>query len=222
MHSPIPLITIDGPIASGKSTTAQMVARELKLAHLYSGNFFRILGCEHLAGRTTTELLSLANNIRPVQLLGPLTDVRYRSEEVALAGAEIANHPRFRKPFISAMRDMPKQIPQGTYGLVADGRPLGTEIFNKGANRAGVKIYLTADADLRALRLAFRLGTKPTPALRKQMEARDREDLSRKFLRLAAAPDAVVLDTTRLNQFEVRGRIVSLALARYPQLRAVI
>ena len=104
-----------------------------------------------------------------------------------------------------------------TPGLVADGRDMGSVVFRD----AGLKIFLTASPEERALRRYKQLKEKglsgSLAALSAEIAERDRRDTTRSVAPLIAVPEAVVVDSTALTIEEVVGRVIELARERFPE-----
>ncbi len=238
----IRVIAIDGPAASGKSSTAALVARRLGWAHLDSGALYRAitlgaldnLGEQGAAGReqgagsreqwSAERIVALAEDL-PVRLVlvGDMfrpevagVDVAHaiRSERVTQRVSEIAAIPEVRH-WVNVQQ---REAVQGhARGVVVDGRDIGTVVFPD----APLKVFLTASPEERARRrLAERGGGGGGEAeVRREAEvlaARDRADSTRAVAPLKAAADAVVLDTTRLSLEQQVQAVVALARERLP------
>jgi len=238
------VIAIDGPAASGKSSTAALVARRLGWAHLDSGALYRAITLAVLdnlgetAGEKARErgkgkgetcgaqqVVSLAEGL-PVRLV--LVDDQFRpevagvdvaqairSERVTQRVSEIAAIPEVRHWVNVQQRDA---VQGHSRGVVVDGRDIGTVVFPD----APLKVFLTASPEERARRrLAERRGGVGSGGaeLRQEaeaLEARDRADSTRAVAPLRAAADAVVLDTTRLSLEQQVQAVVALARTRLP------
>lgn len=197
----IPVITIDGPTASGKGTLTDEVARALGYGVLDSGSLYRVTGlAAHRAG------VDLADGAA-VAALVPTLDLRFeqgrvllddedvsnelRQEATGLMASQVGAHPPVRQALHQLQLDF-RRLP----GLVADGRDMGTAIFPD----ALLKVFLTASAATRAERRYHQLISKGIPAkledLRADLEARDARDKSRTASPLQAAADAIELDNS--------------------------
>ncbi len=233
------VIAIDGPAASGKSSTASLVARRLGWAHLDSGALYRAMTLavldnlgEQGAGSgerwSPERIIALAEDL-PVRLVlvddvfrpevaGVDVAQAIRSERVTQRVSEIAAIPEVRH-WVNVQQ---REAVQGqTRGVVVDGRDIGTVVFPD----APLKVFLTASPEERARRrLAERGGTGGRGGggdaeLRREadvLEARDRADSTRAVAPLRAAADAVVLDTTRLSLEQQVQAVVALARTRLP------
>jgi len=240
------VIAIDGPAASGKSSTASLVARRLGWAHLDSGALYRAITLAVLdnlgetAGGKAREggkgkgetwgaqqIIALAEGL-PVRLV--LVDDVFRPE---VAGVDVAQAIRTQRVTqrVSEIAAIPevrhwvnvqqREAVQGhPRGVVVDGRDIGTVVFPD----APLKVFLTASPEERARRrLAERRGGAGSGGggaeLRQEaevLEARDRADSTRAVAPLRTAADAVVLDTTRLSLEQQVQAVVALARTRLP------
>ena len=220
-----PIVAIDGPAASGKSTTAKAVARELGYCHLDSGAVYRaltLLGLD-LPGPPQTwreEAIVAAARARGVAAVP-----RGASLEVTLGGvpvgeairSEAVNREVSRVAAMPAVRDFVNELLRAAAregGVVMDGRDIGTVVFAD----AEVKVFLVADARERARRRLLERGTGMSAAALEAeaaaLVARDARDSSRDVAPLRPAPDAVLLDTTGLEFAEQVRRVVALVRQR--------
>lgn len=202
MH--IPVLTIDGPSASGKGTVASQVAKRLGFHHLDSGALYRLLALysqQHaVATHDESELARLATQL-PASfeqgeafLNGEAVESLIRTEEMGARASEIAALPQVRIALVDRQRQF-RSLP----GLVAEGRDMGAVIFPD----ALVKIFLTASAQARAERRFKQLNIKGDSgrldALLKDILARDQRDSARACAPLQKEADALLLDTTNLS-----------------------
>lgn len=220
-----PVVTLDGPAGSGKSTTAREVARRLGFRHLDSGALYRAV---------TFALLEAGI---PDEGWAELSEADFRALGVSVAthgealrvrlGDRILG-PELRTPRVTALASPLAQIPAarsalldlqrraGEHGrLVADGRDMGTVVFPD----AEVKVFLVADLRERARRRLLEQGvTAPTGA---ELDAeagriteRDRRDAGRAVSPLRRPDDAVDLDTTRMTFQNQVSAVVELVRSR--------
>ena len=229
----IRVIAIDGPAASGKSSTAAAVARALGWAHLDSGALYRAItlaaldnlrdvGGEMREAWSPQRLVALAEDL-PVRLVlvgevfrpevaGVDVEAAIRSPRVTARVSEIAAIPEVRHWVNVQQREAVGTHPQG---VVVDGRDIGTVVFPD----APLKVFLTATPDERARRRLAQRGDRIDPAELKResdaLGARDRADSTRRVAPLRSAADAVLLDTTRLSMDEQVARVVALARQRF-------
>lgn len=204
MTQTVPVITLDGPAASGKGTIAELVADALGFHYLDSGALYRIATLAALkAGvdlEDADELTRIAQTIEPVfekgeiLLAGEVITEAIRANDVSVATSRVAAVPGVREALFQLQRRFAKAP-----GLVADGRDMGTVVFPE----APLKIFMTADVEVRAKRRYDQLVKKGVKAelaqIEKELRERDQRDQNRATAPLKAAPDAHLLDTTHMG-----------------------
>ena len=200
----IPVITIDGPTASGKGTLAVAVAHALGYHFLDSGAVYRATALASMnadVGRDDEDRLAELAATLPlhfgggrIELGGVDVTETLRLEDVGALASKISAFPKVRE----ALRNLQlsfRRVP----GLVADGRDMGTVIFPG----ADLKVFLTASAATRAERRHKQLISKGISAnidgLRADLEARDARDQNRTASPLKPAQDAMLLDNSALT-----------------------
>ena len=205
-----PVIAIDGPSASGKGTIASRVAKKLGFHYLESGALYRVVALLALREGLTDELaLSvLAENMDvlfddgEIWLGDEAVTEKVRSEPVGNRASEVAKLPAVRQALLRRQRAF-RRAP----GLVADGRDMATVVFPD----AELKIFLTADSEIRAQRRYNQLIEKGIDAnlraLSRDLRERDERDAKRAVAPLIPAPDSQVLDSSALSIDEVVERI---------------
>jgi cytidylate kinase len=218
-----PVIAIDGPAASGKSSTAAAVARRLGWLHVDSGALYRgvtrvalDLGDTADAARILEAAETRGLDLRVeaargvVMLDGRPAEDRIRDAAVTAAVSAVSALPAVRAWVTARLR----ALPAGGRPVVLDGRDIGTAVFPE----APLKVYLTASPPVRARRRLLQQGRDPAEAEvaaeAGRIAARDSFDAGRAVAPLRAAEDAVALDTTGLRFEEQVDRIVALARAR--------
>lgn len=204
MSHPVPVITIDGPTASGKGTVAHRVAKVLGWGVLDSGALYRLTALAVLQkglDPTNAEAVAdLANGLRVefhpsgVLLDGLEASELIRQEQVGNLASRLAPNPMLRAALLERQRAF-RQSP----GLVADGRDMGTIVFQD----ANLKIFLVADVHARAQRRCKQLIDKGISAnledLLADMRERDARDIERAVAPLLPAQDAHVVDSSNLT-----------------------
>lgn len=196
-----PLITIDGPSASGKGTVSRLVAQALGWQVLDSGSLYRLLALAVLQTQTSPEDEAAVLALVPGLDLSDSANPALRDEHVGKVASQVATYPAVR----AALLD--KQRQQAQQGLVADGRDMGTVVFPM----APLKVFLQADVHERARRRHVQLGGESQAqfdAILADLKARDRQDSERKVAPLKPAPGALVIDSTHLQAHEVVDRIL--------------
>jgi len=202
--TPIPVIAIDGPSASGKGTVAALAAQALGFHYLDSGAIYRVTAHAALAAGVALEdeaaLAVLARGLRlrfdggEVFLDGQAVGDAIRGEDSGRAASRIAALPALRLALLERQRAF-RVAP----GLVSDGRDMGSVVFPD----AGLKVFLTASAEERAKRRYKQLIDKGfdanLAALLQDLKERDARDAARGAAPLQQTADAVLLDTTHLD-----------------------
>ncbi len=213
------VIAIDGPAASGKSSTAQWVARRLSYHHVDSGALYRAATAAHLAAFpgeedwTEERVCDAAKRVTFTPSNGsfvPMIDGA--SVEEQLRGVEVTRHVSrvARMPRVRDWVNAQVRATAESRNVVVDGRDIGTVVFPN----ADLKVFLVADPWERARRrLIQRLGRHPSEQeIAEETDAivhRDAKDATQ----TVQAVDAVLIDTTSLTQEDQVERIVALAKA---------
>jgi len=223
-HSRRLVIAIDGPAASGKSSTAQWVAQQLDVRHVDSGAFYRAAtwlalqsGVEPeqwtpelvLSGTSRITWRLTQRSVLPL-IDGQEQDMALRDTPVTRQVSRVASMAPVRAWVNSQVREAGAAV-----DVVVDGRDIGTAVFPD----AALKVFLIADTWERARRrLIQRLGRRPNDSeIAEETEAlvaRDAQDATQS----APARDAVTIDTTSVTQVEQVERIVALARATRERL----
>ena len=200
----LPVLTVDGPTASGKGTLGSALAERLGYHHLDSGALYRatalaalrqgVPAWDEAAVATIARALPLRFENQQALLAGEDVSDELRHEAVGSLASQIAALPAVRQALVElqlAFRRLP--------GLVADGRDMGTVIFPG----AALKVFLTANSEQRASRRHKQLISKGISAniesLRADLEARDARDQHRSVAPLKPAQDARLLDNSALS-----------------------
>lgn len=218
-----PILTIDGPVSSGKGTVARLVAIRLGWHLLDSGALYRVLGYyaknQGVALDDEPALIALAEDLpvrfveqegnTAVMLAGEDVSNIIRQESVGELASQVAVLQPVRDALLARQRAFAESP-----GLVADGRDMGTVVFTS----APLKIYLTASAEERARRRFEQLKEKGFGAtlatLVEDIRTRDDRDMNREVAPLRPADDAVVIDSTTMTVDDVVNRILDEAAAR--------
>ncbi len=213
-----PVVTLDGPAGSGKSSTARAVAERLGFRHLDSGALYRALTFallsagipeEEWANLSGQELDGFRIELKPgegrflVVLGGRVLEEELRTPEVTARVSPLSAIPGVRAWLLGA-----QQRAGETGGVVADGRDMGTVVFPG----AEVKIYLTAKLEERARRRFLeREGRVPGPVeLREEghrIQERDTRDEGRALAPLKKPDEALEVDTSELS-FEAQVELI--------------
>ena len=214
------IIAMDGPAGVGKSTVGGLVAKSLGYRFINTGEMYRALTWKALEDGADLDdvdgVLALAKRLRwefkPVEEGGttlktfidgmPVT-MQIREERVSVNSSRVAANPGVRKFLSKLQRDL------GADGaIVMEGRDITTHVFPD----ADVKIYLDASPEERASRRYRQLKDSGQDADRGAILAailkRDLNDLKREINPLKQAPDAMLIDSTRLTMREVADQIL--------------
>lgn len=210
----IPVITIDGPTASGKGTVAQALAQRLGFHYLDSGALYRLsalialqknialddeVALAHIASTlnctfTNNDILLDGTNVAPL----------LRAEKIGNAASTIAALPLVRQALLGFQQNYCKAP-----GLVTDGRDMGTVVFPN----AVLKVFLTASVEARAQRRYKQLIEKGFSAnmsdLLSDLTARDARDQTRTSSPLLQAEGAYFLDTSDITAPQAVDQILS-------------
>jgi cytidylate kinase len=213
-------VTLDGPSGTGKSSVARAVAARLGAAYLDTGAMYRAATVAVLdagvdpqdaeavatvVGRTTIEVGTAADT-ELVRVDGVDVAIRIRGPEVTRAVSAVSAVPAVRRQLVEQQRALVGE----TGAVVVEGRDIGTVVLPD----ATVKVYLTAAPEARAERRALQLGiTEPAEVaeLAADLRRRDEYDSSRADSPLRPAADAVIVDSTDLEQDQTVQRVVELA-----------
>jgi len=225
----VPVVAIDGPAGTGKSTTARGVARALDWRYIDSGAFYRVAAL--LALRNEVDLSSgegrdalrdllaaaaieqevVGGDLR-VTLDGEDATSAIRSPRVTRIVSRVAEDPGLRTIVNAALRERARRGP-----LVVDGRDIGSVVFPE----ATLKVFLEASLEVRALRRSREMepperAEDPSvlASYTQSLAERDRADRERATAPLTAADDAVRIDTSELDVDTQIARVVRLTRDR--------
>ncbi len=190
------IIAVDGPAASGKGTLAQGLARHYGLPHLDTGLLYRAVGLAVRDALGTPEFEARAVAAARALDAGRLSDIdRLTSVEASNLASKVAVIGPVREALRQYQRDFARQ----PGGAVLDGRDIGTVICPD----ADVKLFIEADAKARMERRARQFEARGQEvdryALYHQIMERDARDRANPNGGFYPAPDAHLLDTTRLD-----------------------
>jgi cytidylate kinase len=197
------IVTIDGPVGSGKSAVGRRLAKALGLTFVDSGLMYRAVGSlavERGIDLNDADALTRLAGATTVCIDGPCVSVdgrdvteRVYAPDLSEAASQVAQVPGVRLAVVAQLRAM------GTGGVVMAGRDIGTVVFPDAAH----KFYLTASSEERARRRAAQIeqrgGRADPDQLRIEVEERDRRDAGRAVAPMRPAADAIVLDTDGLD-----------------------
>jgi CMP/dCMP kinase len=216
------VVAMDGTAGSGKSSASSGVAIRLGLRYLDTGAMYRAMTWQMLLDEIdvydaqavgeraeTVEISSGTNPELPtISLSGVDVSVEIRSDEVTKAVSPVSAVRRVREILAAQQREI-----IGRGGIVVEGRDIGTVV----ARDAGLKVYLSADPAARARRRSAEMAAgqdRELATVEAELIRRDVYDSTRATAPLAAAADAVRIDTTELTLDQVINQVVELALSR--------
>ena len=223
-----PIIAIDGPAGSGKSTVTKLIAKKLNLLYLDTGAMYRALSWflirEKINYEKENELSKILNNVSIVfeSNANSKQDVfineyciteEIRSQKISSIVSKISSIKEIRKFLVDEQRKIGR-----SGGLVAEGRDIGTTVFPD----AELKIFLTASIDERAKRRKSELDIKYSnnidlKQLKEMIKKRDSEDSNREISPLIKAKDAIELITDGYSINEVVDKIVDFYNDKIPK-----
>lgn len=220
----LPLIAIDGPAGAGKSSTAREVAWRLGIPYLDTGALYRaaawaVLNAgispedgEGVAGVIEKVNITFAQTAGGIRVWVDGVDVtqEIRTPEVNRAVISVCEVPAVRRKLVALQR----RWAQRGFGVM-EGRDIGTVVLP----HAGLKIFMTARPEIRALRRGKELGLEGNPEalaqLSREIAERDRRDAERADSPLRKAEDAILLDTSEMTFSEQVNAILRLAAERF-------
>lgn len=222
-----PVVAVDGTSGSGKSSVSRLVAAELGLAYLDTGAMYRAAaaavlqaGCDPTDGDAVAPVVAAAA-IHPgtdpadptIELDGQDVSDLIRGPAVTAAVSAVSAVPAVRAQLSTRQRDEVARSLAAGRGIVVEGRDIGTVVLPD----ADVKVFLVADAEVRAQRRAMQDAERDAAAagadravVREQLERRDAADSGRAVSPLQAAADAVTVDATHLTLDQVVAKVLAL------------
>ena len=216
-------IAIDGPAGAGKSSICTRLAQELHYLHIDTGALYRAVGLAVLRQNKNpadpTDVLPLLQHIhidlrfeageQRILLNGEDVSEAIRLPEASAAASAVSALPEVRAYLLEQQRSLARQ-----YNVIMDGRDIGTVVLPQ----ATIKIYLTAAPEERARRRYLELSAKPDcPPMDEILQdiiKRDEADRNRAVSPLRQAEDAVLVDTTQMDQQQVIDHLLGLCRER--------
>ena len=213
------IITIDGTSSSGKSTISRLLAKKLNFKILDSGKLYRSVGYIACDLYESIDIIKDYSELVPKISLKPNNvsheyEVHYKNkiidsllynENIGIAASIISKVPEVR----NSMYDLQHSCVKGN-GLIANGRDMGSEVFTD----ARLKIYITADIDIRARRRYEELINKGDIVqyqdIYNSLKKRDDSDMNRDISPLKVPDNAYILDTSNLKPNAIVDKILNL------------
>lgn len=217
-------IAIDGPSGAGKSTLAKAIAGELNIIYVDTGAIYRTIGWavkeRGIAPRDAEQVASILpelsitmeygdDGLQHMYLDGCDVTKKIRLPEISMYASDVSAHPAVRAFLLDMQRDMACK-----HSVIMDGRDIGTVVLPD----ADVKIFLTADAPVRARRRYLELierGTeKAYEEVLTELIERDYNDSHRPVAPLKPAEDSIIVDTTQLGFEESKQELLRVIRKR--------
>lgn len=202
-------IAIDGPAGAGKSTIAKRLSKELGFVYVDTGAIYRTVayfldllgvspkdadGVERYIDELTIEIEYDADGTQHMIMNGMDVSGEIRTQDISQKASLVSAHKVVREVLLDMQRDVARK-----HNVIMDGRDIGTVVLPG----ADVKIFLTADPEVRAKRRYDELiakGQKANlPQILKEIQQRDYQDTHREIAPLKQAKDAVLVDTSDLD-----------------------
>ena len=202
-------IALDGPSGAGKSTLAKAVAQELRIAYVDTGAIYRVIGLAALRNGADPKdeaavvpllpeleigLLHGEDGLQRMYLNGEDVTESIRLPEISMYASAVSALPPVRAFLLEMQRKLARE-----QSVIMDGRDIGTVVLPD----AAIKVFLTADAEVRAQRRFLELEQRGTPKpfdeVLAELRERDWNDSHRDIAPLRQAEDAVLLDTSDLT-----------------------
>ena len=226
------VVTIDGVAASGKSTTAKLVAESLGFNYIDTGAMYRAAALAAKKSNANPEdepavfsaveksnlSVEYSSDEMKIFILGEEVSDELRTDEVSELTSIISKFPSVRELMVKLQRELVKN---GNF--VVEGRDIGTVVFPN----AQLKFFLTASAEVRARRRYKEMGpdqnTRTIEEVENEMKKRDLRDATRAISPLKKAGDAVELDTTEMTideQVKHLTRVIQMEIQKESQVYA--
>ncbi|MBR0138432.1 MAG: (d)CMP kinase [Erysipelotrichaceae bacterium] len=213
-------IAIDGPSASGKSTIAKNLCKKLNYVHLDTGAMYRCVGLavkrSGIDYNDPEALQNLLDSIdirltadEKVFLDGEDVSSAIRTDEISMLASNVSAIGAVREKLVAMQQKMSE-----AKGFIMDGRDIGSKVLPD----AELKIYMTASAEVRAMRRYLENQSRGLESdlqkLTEEIIARDYQDTHRDISPLVCVEDAVVIDTSEMSIDEVVDAIYELVLLK--------
>lgn len=212
-------IAIDGPAGAGKSTIAKLIAKKKGYIYVDTGAMYRAMALYFIQqgiGSDEQDKISAAvpdvdvtityeNGEQIILLNGKNVNGLIRTEEVGKMASSSSQNKDVRKKLVELQQELAKKA-----SVVMDGRDIGTCVLPD----ADVKVYLTADSHVRAVRRYEELRAKgqecDLDVIEKDIIERDYQDMHREISPLRQADDAVLLDSSDMTIEQVADAVIDM------------
>ena len=219
-------IAIDGPAGAGKSTIAKRLAKELGYYYVDTGAIYRTVAyfldlwgvspkdidnVNRYIDELTVGIEYDEDGLQHMIMNGMDVTGEIRTQDISRKASLVSAHPCVREMLLDMQRDVAK-----AHNVIMDGRDIGTVVLPK----ADVKIFLTADPEVRAKRRYDELIAKGQKAnfetILKEIKQRDYQDTHREIAPLKMARDSIKVDTSNLDIDQVVAEIKAIAGKKIP------
>jgi cytidylate kinase len=212
------LISIDGPAGSGKSTICELIAKKLGFTHIDTGSMYRAVTYYAISNNLPLDDETSYDFIDQItfQLAGEKIYLNQKDISQEIRSKEVTDNVSLVSSFSSVRKKLvalQKELAHGK--IIMDGRDIGTKVMPQ----ADIKIFLTADSRVRAIR---RLKQKNQEVNEERLRyeelniiKRDNKDSTRKDSPLVVPKDALILDTSNSTLQEVVDKIISIIEEEY-------
>ncbi len=193
-------VALDGPAASGKGHIARMMAEEFSLEYVQSSIVYRGLSyiClkNNILADESSKIIELAGH---TDIVKEIAGIDLNREEIGEFASKISVLPEVR----TILSEYLKEKMRGSKRIIMEGRDIGTVI----ARKADLKLYITADVEVRAERRYKQLISEGKQCMLSEvldlLKARDERDYSRSVAPLRAASDAFIIDTSKMTPEQI-------------------
>lgn len=212
------IIAIDGVAATGKSVLARTISQRLNILYIDTGAMYRAVGMFFIQNNIEINEKNVLKNIDNINVklkykddntltyLNNIDVSNYiRSEEISMAASAVSKYKQVREKLVALQRNM--AIEQS---VVLEGRDVSSVVFPQ----ADLKIFLTASVDVRALRRQKDLKETnqivDLETIKKALQKRDEQDITRDESPLIKVNDAIEIDTTNLSKVQTVELVIEL------------
>ena len=215
-----PIITIDGPAASGKGTLTKRLAKEFNLFYIETGLFYRVIGKLFLLSSVKKNIKIFLKTVsKDSFFLDDNQKLSLYNEDIAEKASSLAKLKEVRSFVLSKQLEFLMDYPKAFKGVILEGRDCGTVI----APKADLKFFLTAKLEIRAKRRHQQLIINDKQikyeSVLQDLTIRDNNDTYRKISPLIKAKDAIEVDSSSINIEETIMIVKKIILSKLPYFK---